>query len=120
MFGLAASIEVAEVHAARAAIAETMARLRDTPVSADTLQRARQPMVEAQDNALKSNRGWMALTARAQSEANRIERFQKAKERLLALSPADVQAIARRYLGAKDAVEVLVLPEGVEVPAGTP
>lgn len=120
VFGLAASIEVAEVHAARAAIAETMARLRDTPVSADTLQRARQPMVEAQDNALKSNRGWMALTARAQSEANRIERFQKAKERLLALSPADVQAIARRYLGAKDAVEVLVLPEGVEVPAGTP
>ena len=116
VFGLTASVDVAQVPAARAAIAETIARLRDAPIGADELQRARQPMIEAQDNALKSNRGWMALTARAQSEADRIERFGKAKERLLALTAKDIQTVAARYLGRANAVEVLVLPEGVDEP----
>ena len=116
VFGLAASVDVAQVPAARAAIAEAIARLRDAPVSADELQRARQPMIEAQDNALKSNRGWMALTARAQSEADRIDRFLKAKERLLALTAKDIQTAAAHYLGGATGVEVLVLPEGVEEP----
>ena len=116
VFGIAASVDVAQVAAARAAIADTVARLRDTPVSADELQRARQPMIEAQDNALKTNRGWLALTARAQSEADRIDRFVRAKERLLALTAQDIQNLAARYLGDTAAVEVLVLPEGTEEP----
>ncbi len=116
VFGIAASVDVAQVAAARSAIAETVARLRNAPVGADELQRARQPLIEAQDNALKANRGWLALTARAQSEAERIDRFVKAKERLVALTAGDIQAVARRYLGTADAVEVLVLPEGVDEP----
>jgi zinc protease len=115
-FAIAASVDIKEVPAARAAMAETIARLRDTPVSEDELQRARQPLVETYDNALKSNRGWMALTDRAQTEPDHIERYLKARDRLLALTAADVRAMAQRYLGAKDAVEVLVLPEGVEEP----
>ncbi len=115
-FGVAASVEVREVSATRAAIADTVARLRDVPVSGDELQRARQPLIEAHDNALKSNRGWMAVTNRAQTETEQIERYLKARERLLALTAADVQAMARRYLAAGAAVEVLVLPEGVEEP----
>ncbi len=114
-FALAASVNVAEVPAARAAIAETIAGLRDAPVSDDELQRARQPLLESFDNALKSNPGWMALVDRAQTEADRIERQLKAKERLVAVTPVQLQALARRYLAEKDAVEVLVLPEGIEV-----
>jgi zinc protease len=117
VFGVAASVDVAQVAAARAAIAETVARLRDRPVSADELQRARQPMIEAQDNALKSNRGWLGLATRAQSEPDRIDRFIRAKERLLSLSAADIQGFANLYLGAGKSVEVLVLPEGVDEPA---
>ena len=85
-FALAASVDVAEVPATRAAIAETIAGLRDAPVSDDIFQRARQPMVEAYDNALKNNRGWLTLVDRAQTEADRIDRFVKGKERLLALT----------------------------------
>ena len=73
-------------------------------------------MIEAQDNALKTNRGWLALTARAQSEADRIDRFVRAKERLLVLTAKDIQNLAARYLGDTAAVEVLVLPEGTEEP----
>lgn len=116
VFGIAASVDVASVAAARSAIAETIARLRDVPVAADELQRARQPMIETQDNALKTNRGWLSLAARAQSEADRIDRFVHAKESLLALAAGDIQKLAQRYLLSSDGVEVLVLPEGVDEP----
>ncbi len=114
VFAITASLDVADVPAARAAVAETLARLRAAPVAADEFQRARQPLIEAHDNALKSNRGWLTLVDRAQTEPDRIERYLKAKDRLLALTPADVQTMAQRYLGAQQRVEVLVLPEGVE------
>ena len=77
----------------------------------DLLQRARQPMIEAFDNALKSNNGWMGLTDRAQSEPDQIDRFLQSKERLLALGPQDIRIVAERYLLPGGAVEVLVLPE---------
>lgn len=117
-FALATSVDVREVPAARIAIAETVATLRDAPISADLLQRARQPMLEAQDNALKSNRGWLVLVDRAQTEPERIARHAKRRDLLLAVTPAQLQALARRYLAVKDAVEVLVLPDGVAEPSG--
>jgi zinc protease len=73
-------------------------------------------MLEAHDNALKSNSGWLSLVDRAQTEPDRIDRYLKAGDRLMVLTPLDVQLMALRYLGPRDSVEVLVLPEGVEVP----
>ena len=107
-----------EVPAARAAIAETLAALRDAPVSIDLLQRARQPMLEAQDNALKSNRGWLTLVDRAQTEPERLARHLAARQHLLAVTPERMQALVRRYLAMADALEILVLPEGVDEPKG--
>ncbi|HVR92050.1 MAG TPA: insulinase family protein [Novosphingobium sp.] len=114
IFSASASVDVHEIPATRAAIVETLAELRDQPVSADVLLRARQPLLEAYDNALKSNRGWLSLVDRAQTEAERIDRFVHARDRLAKLTAADVQAVAKRYLTASGAVEVTVLPEGVE------
>ncbi|MCH7628545.1 MAG: insulinase family protein [Proteobacteria bacterium] len=114
-FTLQASVDVADVAATRAAFAETVRDLLAAPVDADVLQRARAPMLERLDNALKSNGGWMGLVERAQSRPDRIERFQKARERLAALTMADVQATARRWLAGRP-VTVLVLPEGVPAP----
>jgi zinc protease len=76
---------VKDVPATRAAIRETLANLRDHGVSEDVLQRARAPLAEGFDNALKSN-GWMGLTARAQSEPDHIERNLHARERLMAVT----------------------------------
>jgi zinc protease len=105
------------VPAARKAIADVMTQLRKTPVSDDVLQRARQPLLEAFQNALKSNGGWMALVDRAQTEADRVERFKLAHDRLQALTAADVEAEALRYLDPAQGLEVLALPEGVTEPA---
>lgn len=115
-FGIAASVDVRDVTATQAAIMHAIAGLRAAPIAADMLQRAREPMIEAWDNALKSNASWLSLVDRAQTEPERIERYLKEKERLQALTALDVQAMARRYLDPAGAVEILVLPEGVDVP----
>lgn len=114
-FAVIASVNIADAPATRAAIRQVVTELRTAPVSDDILQRARQPMVEGLQNALKNNGGWMSLVDRAQSQADRIERYTHARDRLLALTPADVAAMARRYLDPAKGLEVLVLPEGVAV-----
>ncbi|HEX4846570.1 MAG TPA: insulinase family protein, partial [Novosphingobium sp.] len=119
-FSVNASVAVAEVPAARTAIADTVAGLRNAPVSQDELTRARAPMIENMDNMLKSNAGWMTLVDRAQSEPEQIDRFLKTKELLNAITPAQLQAAARRYLTEGGAVEVNVLPEGVPDPVAGP
>jgi zinc protease len=115
VFTVNASVDVAEVPATRAAIRQVVSDLRAAPVSDDILRRARQPLVEGLQNALKSNAGWMALVDHAQTEPDRIARFEQARTRVLALTAADVQAMARRYLAPEAGLEVLVLPEGVAV-----
>jgi len=80
------------------------------PVDEDTLLRARRPLLESYDNALKTNQGWMNLADRAQTEPERIERFAQARERLSALTAADVQAVAARYLTPEERLEIVVLP----------
>ena len=118
VFGLAASVDVHEVSATRAAIAETVTELRALLVTEDMLQRARAPMIEAIDNGLKSNGGWLSLVDRAQTEPEQIDRYLQSRDRLMALTAQDVQAMALRYLDPADAIEVLVLAEGV-TPPGT-
>jgi zinc protease len=116
-FGIAASVDIGDVAATRAAIAKTLTDLRAAPVDPDVLQRARQPMIENLQNGLKSNEGWSALVSRAQSEAERIARYTKAKERLQAFDAKALQAAALRYLDPAVGLEVLVVPEGANPPA---
>lgn len=120
IFALATSVDVREVPATRKAIAETIARLREQPVSPDELLRARQPLLENHANALKSNQGWLALAGRSQTLPDLIDRHHRTAAALAAITPAQVQAMARRYLAMQDAVEIVALPEGVEEPAAQP
>ena len=113
-FSISVSVAVNEVPAARGAVAEVLAGLAAQPIDADLLLRARAPMLEDYDNALKTNAGWLALVDRAQTEPDRIERYVKGKDRVLAITPAQLQALAARYLAAQGGVEVTVLPEGVD------
>jgi zinc protease len=113
-FGIAASIDVHDVAATRAAIRKALTDLRAAPVDADVLQRARQPLLEGLQNALKSNEGWAALVSRAQGDPDQIERYTKARTRLQAIDAKDLQAMALRYLDPAVGLEVLVLPDGVE------
>jgi zinc protease len=109
-FSIGAAVDVAQVSATREAILATVRSLAAAPVDPDVLLRARRPMLEAYDNALKTNAGWMTLVDRAQTEPDDIERFVDGKAALSALTPADVQAIAARYLKPDERLEINVLP----------
>ncbi|MGO4168660.1 M16 family metallopeptidase [Novosphingobium sp. YAF33] len=115
-FAIAASIDVADVPASREAIRKVLLDLRAAPVSDDVLQRARAPLLEAYQNALKGNATWLSLVDRAQSQPDRIARFTQARERLTRITAADLQTMAQRYLDPNKGLEVLALPEGVESP----
>jgi zinc protease len=110
-FNIAAPVETAQVAAARQAMLDTIARLTTQPVDGDTLLRARQPLLEAYDNALKTNAGWLNLADDAQREPDQIGRFTRAKAMLQALTPADLQAIAAKYLKPGERLEIDVLPK---------
>ncbi len=116
VFAIAASVDVGEVAATRKAIIDALTRLRDNGIGEDRLIRARQPMIEQVQNALKSNSGWLALVDRAQTEPDRIARYLSAQSRLEALRAHDVRDMARRYLDPEAGLEILVLPEGVAAP----
>jgi zinc protease len=116
VLGINATVGVADVPATRAAIAETVAELLGRPVSDDVLLRAKAPMLEGYDNALKSNSAWLSLVDRAQTEPDRIERYLAGKARVQAITTRDIQALARQYLGTGSGVEFIVLPEGVDPP----
>jgi len=109
-FTIAAPVDAAQVDAARAAMLATVRAMIAEPVDDDTLLRARAPLLESYDNALKTNAGWMNLADRAQAEPERIERFTRGKEIAQNITAADIQALAARYLDPDRALEITVLP----------
>ncbi|HTN15041.1 MAG TPA: insulinase family protein [Sphingomonadaceae bacterium] len=109
-FDIGASIAPADLETVRQAIVTTIAALRTSLVDEDTLLRARRPMLENIDNALKSNNGWMGLVDRAQSEPERIDRFLGSKAVLESLTVEDLRALAVKYLDPAKALEVVALP----------
>ncbi len=110
VFTITAAVDTGQVEATRKAMLETVARLAAEPVGDDELLRARQPMLEAYDNALKTNSGWMNLVERAQRKPERIGRFMSGKQRLAALTAEDVRAAAAQYLAPDKALEIDALP----------
>lgn len=111
-FSVTVAVERDKLDTARAAIAGMLGDLRGGRLESDTLDRARQPLLEAYDNLLKSLGGWMTLVERAQSEPEQLDRYFAAPQLIKGLAPADVVATAQRYLGSGDAVEILVVPKG--------
>lgn len=110
-FIMGGQVDVNDLEASRDAVLATVARLRDMPIEPDLLQRARQPIIETLDNRLKSNGGWIDYVDRAQSQPDDIERFVTAKDRYLAITPEQLQAVAQTYLDPAKAVEFQVVPD---------
>ncbi|WP_336985988.1 insulinase family protein [Altererythrobacter aquiaggeris] len=110
-FAVSASIDVADVAAAREAMAAVVEKLRREAISDDTLERARRPMIENYDNALKSNSGWMSLVDLAQSQPDTRDRFLLQRGLLETITPEDIRQMAARYIAIEQALEILTLPE---------
>jgi zinc protease len=80
------------------AIAETAAELRDKPVDADLLARARNPELEKMDKQMRDNGFWLAALSQAQSKPQRLNRIRERKAILQSITAADLQKLAQEYL----------------------
>ncbi|OBV11465.1 M16 family metallopeptidase [Erythrobacter dokdonensis] len=110
-FSLAVSVDVSQIDETRAAVGEVLTQLRDAPPSEDIIERARRPLLENYDNALKDLGGWINLAARSQSDPERLDRWFAAPDMIRAITPEELQATAARWLAQGGAVEVAVVPE---------
>ena len=99
------------------AISEAAAELRAKPVSDDLLARARNPELEKADRAMRENGFWMAALSRAQSEPDRLDRIRQRKALLQAVTPADLQKLAQKYLQPAKVQQVRIVSSKVATTA---
>jgi zinc protease len=82
-----------------AAIDQAAAELRDKPISADLMARARNPEIEQSNRALRDNAYWLASLSQAQSDPERLRRIRERRQILESITPAELQQLAKQYLG---------------------
>jgi zinc protease len=93
-----------------AAIRDIAAELAAQPPAAALFERARNPIRANYERAETQNGGWLAMVAEAQSNPSLMDRWRKRLATLDAITPADVQAAAQRYLAGGVPVELRVMP----------
>jgi zinc protease len=94
----ASNIDYKDIATTRAAIFAIAKELRDAPVDADLLDRARKPLLESMTKARRENSYWLPYVAEATSEEARLDRSRKSIALVEAATPAELQALAKRYL----------------------
>ena len=92
--------------------AQAIARsLRDTPVSEDELNRARRPFVERlQRSRASSNEWWLGNLWGLHERPERVEGIRLALDQYAAVTPAELQALAREYLVDNRAFKLAIRP----------
>ncbi|WP_296817202.1 M16 family metallopeptidase [Brevundimonas sp.] len=88
------------------------AQLRETPIDADELERARRPVVEALQRARNTNEYWLGQLSDLQSDETRLPAIRSALADLERITPADLQAAAQAYLRPERAWRAVVTPRG--------
>ena len=94
-------------------VKDTAADLAKTPVSDDELQRAVAPMRQMLMRASTGNAFWMNQMEGATQDARYIKAMQTMAEDMLSVTPADIRALAAKYLVASKSWSAVVLPQGV-------
>jgi len=110
-FGTSVIVAPSQTDEVFAAIDTIAKDLRDAPVSADMLARARTPVLERITKNRRENGWWLGVAGRAQSEAPRLDRYRTLETRVKAITPADLQAAARKYLVPGKELKIRIVPE---------
>jgi zinc protease len=92
-----------------AAVEEIVAKLRDEPPSEDELNRARLPVIESLRRSQAGNEYWLAQLGEVAERPGEIEQILTHISDLEAITPADIQALARQYLNSDTAWRAVVV-----------
>jgi zinc protease len=98
------------------AVSSIVKQLQSEPVSDDLLARARNPALERIDRQERENAYWLALSDEAQTDPERLDRHRKRKAVYSAVSPKDLQQLARQYLPADKTLVVKVISDKLGKP----
>lgn len=111
---LAASVEVPpeKLDAFFDDVRTIAADLRDHPVPADELARAKQPRIERLQRSRVTNQYWLADLSGAQADPRKLQFSRDIVPGTAKVTPADVQAAARQFLRDGAAFRLVVRPEG--------
>lgn len=110
---LAVSLEVPpeKLEGVVASIRKIAADLRDKPISADELERAKKPRIDAIEKARVTNEYWVGALSGAQSDPRLLDATRSVIAGLSRVTPADVQKAAQTYLADEKSWLLLVKPE---------
>jgi zinc protease len=106
-----ATVPPTEMDDTAAAIRAIAVELAAQPPAAELFERARNPIRAGYERAETQNGGWLALVTEAQSNPQALDRRRQRLAILDAITPADLQAAAVRYLAGTAPVELRVVPE---------
>ena len=111
---LAVSVEVPpeKLNAVRDSIRQIAADLRDKPISADELDRAKKPRVDQVEKARETNEYWLGVLSGAQGDPRLLDSTRSVIAGLQRVSIADVQKAAQTFLGDERSWTLYVKPEG--------
>ena len=87
-------------------------QLASQPISADELLRARRPLVERLQRDRAGNAWWLNAIDGLGRDPRVASRIEGQVGLLEGVTPTDLQAAARRFLAARTAYRLVVLPEG--------
>jgi zinc protease len=85
-------------------------------VSADEIQRARQPILENIEESRERNPYWLSLLAQSQRFPQYLEEHRTAQADYESLTADDVAEAGARYLQPDEAWRAMILAEGVAAP----
>ncbi|MDP1913943.1 pitrilysin family protein [Brevundimonas sp.] len=92
-----------------AAVEAITVSLRDTPVTEDELNRARLPVIESLHRSQASNEYWLGQLGEVVDQPGDIEQILTHITDLEAITPADIQTLARQYLRSDTAWKAVVV-----------
>ena len=85
--------------------------LKQKGVTDDEFNRAREPLLSGTRQALRDNAYWLpTVLARAQEKPERLDWARTKLSDIEAITPAEISALAAKYLGREHASRATILP----------
>ena len=107
----ASNIDYKDIATTRTAIFAIAKELRDKPVDADLLDRARKPLLESMTKARRENGYWLPYVSEATSKEARLDRSRKSIAIVEAATPTELEALAKHYLTDEKALVIKAISD---------
>jgi len=111
---VSASVEVppAKLPDFFANVSKIAADLRDHPITADELERAKKPRIEEAEKSRETNGYWISALSGAQTDPRRLDAIRSELPNMERITASDVQKTAQRYLRDDAQWKLEVTPAG--------